>query len=151
MVLSLYSRRLISQSCPRLVLLRLISLNTELLIHLSLLIIHTQVHMRICVREGIQGCTHIHICVCAHRCSAKSNWLEVSPKLISQSTELPFQRMPPSCQSHIRLCVFVGEWQSIVMSVWVYIKVRDEARHDETDIDMLTRAKESCEKYLISA
>lgn len=33
----------------------------------------------------------------------------------------------------------------------MYIKVRDEARHDETDIDMLTRAKESCEKYLISA
>lgn len=32
----------------------------------------------------------------------------------------------------------------------VYVQEGNEVSHDETDIDMLTRAKKSCEKYLIS-
>ena len=160
MVLSLYSGgtditvlSILSSPIP---LRTLISLNKELLIHLSLLIIHTNIHMYLCMWRNTRVRTRSHLCVYAHAQPKVIDWKFLQTKLISQSTEpcemspLPLLRKSPSCQSPIRQCVFVGEWQSIVMSVCVCVCERDEARHDETDIDMLTRAKESCEKYLIS-
>lgn len=85
-----------------------------------------------------------------HTCSAKSIWLEVSPtKLISQSTEF-WLHGDHSAVIHPQGCVYLSVSDSPSWWVCVYVQEANEVSHDETDIDMLTRAKKSCEKYLIS-
>lgn len=137
---------LTSQSCPRLVLVgRPISLNKELLSHLSLYKL-----MCICACEGIQRCTHIHIGMCAHMLSQRKLTGSFS-KLSSFNRALSFYlHGSHQAVSHPLECVYLcaGDSPSWCLCVCVCIKERAEVKHDETDIDMLTSAKQSCEKNI---
>lgn len=95
--------------------------------------------------------THTHLCGCAHAQPKVIDWKFLQTKLISQSTEpLPPMEATKLSVTHEGVCICARVTVHRDECVWMCVKQRDEARHDEIDIDMLTRAKESCEKYLIS-
>lgn len=121
----------------------LITRHTESKCYVNYLELHSHTHAH---RQ-----THtMHVCTCTSAQWKISDWKFNQTKLISHNNGFLLPWESTGCHFHPRVCAFECEWQSI-MSLWEPMcKRKDEVSHDETDIDMLSRAKKSCERYLIS-